>query len=283
MKNSELKPPVSFQGGKQKVSKMLSDIVFQEDTQYIDLCCGSGAVSIGLINKGVHPENITMVDASDWGTFWSQVSEGTFDTDYFNWLIDSIPEDKDKIKPYLESIAKEGYDPETESDIIPIWLILQAGSFGGKHIWSDNGAFRNASFRNYWKPTPTSSRRSPVNPMMPMPQTLLKQTLKCVEEMSPVKAVNCRVENFNWKHYEKVRTKSNVVVFIDPPYEDTTGYGFKLDYKKWLENLELPENYSLYITDYQKHSETFWELSKTSKGGISGGNKKRVEILSKVK
>lgn len=118
--------------------------------------------------------------------------------------------------------------------------------------------------------------------MMPMPNTLLRQTLKCVDEMSSIKAVQCRVEDFNWEGYEKLRSKNNVVVFIDPPYENTTGYGFNLDYKTWINTLNLPENYSVYITDYQKHSDVCWELSKTSKGGISGGNKKRVEILSKI-
>lgn len=283
----KLKAPLSFQGGKQRVADRLVEVIKGdvESTQYVDLCCGSGAVSVELINQGVHPENITMVDASDWGSFWRQVSEGTFDMCWFEDIINDVPADKDLIKPHLEKIAKEGYDPHDHIDTTPYWLLLQAGSFGGKHIWTKEGKFQNASFRSYWKPTPTSSRRSPVNPMMPMPYTLLKQVRTAVESMASVKAVHGNVEDFNWDYYEKIRQKDNIVVFIDPPYDGTTGYGVELNYQDYLANVlqALPDNYSVYITDYQQHSSKFWVLSNTKKGGISGGSKSRIEILSQVK
>lgn len=281
----KLKAPMSFQGGKQKVAKRLVNIIKGgvEDTQYIDLCCGSGAVSVELVNQGVHPEQITMVDASDWGAFWVQVSEGTFDMCWFEDNISAIPTDRDLIKAHLESYARGTW--EDGVDIIPIWLMLQAGSFGGKHIYSEGNRFRNASFRSYWKPTTTSSRRTPVNPMMPMPETLLKQVSDIVAYMSPIKAYNGFVEDFNWDHYERSRTMENVVVFIDPPYNNTTKYGFDLDYIEFMKILKtLPCNYSVFITDYVAHSDVSWELLKTNKGGISGSSSKsRTEILSKLK
>lgn len=281
MKEYKLKAPLSFQGGKQKVAKMIVDHIKQDCAQYVDLCCGSGAISIELINQGVSADDITMVDASEWGGFWAQISECTFDLEYFEWLIAGIPEDPNKIQAFLKNAAKAEH---VDADIIPLWLILQAGSFGGKHIWFDGGVFKNASFRNYWQPTANSSRKSPVNPMMPMPNTLLKNVTNVIERMSSIKGVRSKVEDFCWKSYESQRSKPNVVVFIDPPYSNTTGYGYTMDYDEWLLSLNLPENYSVYITDYREHSNKSVVLSKTNKGGITGNSSKtRTEILSKVR
>lgn len=282
---SRLKAPLSYQGGKQRVAPKLVELIKgdTENTNYVDLCCGSGAVSVELVNQGVHPEDILMIDQSDWGMFWTQVSNSDFDKDLFLDIIDEIPDDPELIQGYLKQRSKETWEEGEFIDIIPLWLCLQAGSFGGKHIWSEDGKFKNTSFRSYWKPTATSSRRSPVNPMMPMPKTLKCQVMKVVEGMSAIKAGNFDLTKLDWEYYDKeVRTKDNVVVFIDPPYENTTGYGFTLDYKEWLKGLNLPENYSVWITDYQIHGDEHYILSNTKKGGISGGKKIREEILSKV-
>lgn len=281
-----MKAPLSYQGGKQRVANKLVNIIKGDinNTNYVDLCCGSGAVSVELINQGVHPENILMVDQSDWGEFWSQVSNSTFDKDLFEHIIGDIPKDPKNIQEYLKLRSKEQWDYENEYiDIIPLWLCLQAGSFGGKHIWTDKGCFKNASFRSYWMPTETSSRRSPVNPMMPMPMTLKKQVLDVVDNMQAIKAMQMDVLDIDWYYYDSyIRTKDNVVIFIDPPYSNTTGYGFDLDYVSWYKNLKLPSNYQLWVTDYKEHGKESFSLNKTSKGGISGGSKKREEILSRV-
>lgn len=117
-----------------------------------------------------------------------------------------------------------------------------------------------------------------------MPTTLKSQVLSVVDTMSSVKAVKSCVTKIDWDHYFNVTAnKGNVVIFIDPPYNGTTGYGFSLDYVKWLEYLDVPSNCKVYITDYVPHSEDYTILSKTKKGGISGGSKSRVEILSRVR
>jgi site-specific DNA-adenine methylase len=281
---NRVKPPMSYQGGKQKVSSELASILDKEDACYVDLCCGSGAVSIALVNRGVPPSDITMVDASDWGEFWEQIAIGSFDLDLFEDMVYSVPTNPSDIKSYLESLSKESWDDSEELiDIIPTWILLQAGSFGGKQIWSEGGRFKNASFRDYWKPTLVSKRRSPVNPMMPMPLSLLENVRSCVYNMDSVKAVHARVEDFDWDYYErKVRNKENVVVYIDPPYEGTTGYGFKFDYCDYIKNLDLPDNYSLYLSDCVPRSNDYSLLGSTKKGGISGGNTRRNEYLSKI-
>ena len=65
----KLSIPCAYQGGKQRLAKDIVDIIFNEnniseDTKFYDLCCGSGAISIELINRGIQPENITMISLS---------------------------------------------------------------------------------------------------------------------------------------------------------------------------------------------------------------------------
>lgn len=72
--SSELIPPCSYQGGKQRLAKEIVDVIFDrnfitDNTKFYDLCCGSGAISLELINRGVNPENIIMLDVGVWVIF----------------------------------------------------------------------------------------------------------------------------------------------------------------------------------------------------------------------
>lgn len=54
---AKLQVPCSYQGGKSRLVSKIVDIFFEEneindDTHFYDLCCGSGAISIELINMG---------------------------------------------------------------------------------------------------------------------------------------------------------------------------------------------------------------------------------------
>lgn len=73
-KDNKLTIPCAYQGGKQRIAKDIVDIFFKEngineETKFYDLCCGSGAISIELVNRGVNPSNIIMVDKSPWDYF----------------------------------------------------------------------------------------------------------------------------------------------------------------------------------------------------------------------
>jgi len=72
LQEQKLEIPCSYQGGKQRLAKQIVDIIFNEnnidnDTKFYDLCCGSGAISIELMNRGIKPDKINMVDLSPWG------------------------------------------------------------------------------------------------------------------------------------------------------------------------------------------------------------------------
>ena len=274
-----LKAPVTYQGAKQRIADAIVSIIKQRDTSYVDMCCGSGAVSIALRNAGVPADRITMVDCAEFGMFWEQIGTGDFDVSTFDAIISGLPKDRSRIQRVLNEYA--GYD-YSEVDFIPYWLVMQAGAFGGKQIYLQDGLVKNASMRSFWQPTETSNRRSPVNPMGPMPPELQRRVHKIVEEMRGCNGILGRVEDFAFERYENERKLSNVVVFVDPPYAGTTGYRAGFDYAAWLKQLDLPENYSVYVTDYVKHSDVFWEFNLSNRGGISGGGKKRVEIMSKI-
>ena len=275
---ANVKPPLSYQGGKQKIASKIIDIITKKKYDaFVDVCCGSGAVSIEMYNRGFPAENIYMFDGGPIGAFWQMVSEDSFDIEEFQDLIDKIPKDKTKIKRYLEDLST--IDFEYVGQVIYEYLILQAGAFGGKQIWDENGKFKNTSFRDYWQPTATSSRRSPVNPMMPMPETVLKNVKDIVDNMNGIRATHTLVEYINFDFIAE--NHKNICIYIDPPYQDTEGYGLTLDIHAFIENAK---NYGdVYVSEYVPMSENYYVMSETNKGGITGNSKKsRIEYLSMI-
>ena len=270
--NIKLVPPCSYQGGKQRLAKKIVDIIFEqneinEDTKFYDLCCGSGAITLELINRGIHPSNITMVDSGLYGTFWNSVANDEFDMNIFKQEIDKLPS-VDKIQSYLQRLS----NLSVNKDLLEYhYLLLQSGSFGSKQIWVENDKWKNNSFRSYWTPTETSNRRSPVNPMMPMPNTLFDRVKNIVDYMAgSINAINLDISKIEW-HFDK-----NSIVYIDPPYKNTTGYGFNFDYEEFIINNWAYVN--IYVSEGYKmdNVEDAILLSKgRAKGSISGDIKKK--------
>lgn len=271
----------AYQGGKTKVASKIYEIITERhgaDITFVDVCCGGGSVSIEFINNGLHPENIYMFDAGAIGAFWQQVSEGTFDLDYFEYLIKKIPSELPLVKGFMEDLSKVEYSYVGEA--VSEYLLLQASSFGGKQIYDLGDKFSNTSFRSYWIPTETSSRRSPVNPMMPMPDTLLKRVQQIVEVMQPIKATHSYAEYID---FGKLKTDKDLIVYIDPPYKGTTGYKDNIDLQLVINNAKKV-GATVYVSEYYNLSDDFVILSKTEKGGISGDRKgSMVEYLSIIK
>ena len=276
--NNILKPMFAYQGGKTKLAdKIYNEITSRcgKDVTFVDVCCGGGSVSVEFINNGLHPENIYMFDSGAIGAFWQQVSEGAFDLDYFEYIIHKIPSDLENIKGFMEDLSKIEYG--YVGDVVSEYLLLQASAFGGKQIYDLGCKFSNTSFRSYWKPTETSSRRSPVNPMMPMPSTLLERVKKIVNEMQPIKATHTYAEYID---FSKIKTDKELVVYIDPPYKGTTGYKDNIDLSLVINNAKCV-GAKVFVSEYYNLSEDFVILSDTTKGGISGDRKgSMVEYLS---
>lgn len=274
----KLKSPLSYQGGKQKIANKIVDFIFEKKYDaFIDVCCGSGSISIELLNRGILSENIYMFDGGPIGAFWQMVSEGTFDLDEFKVAIDKIPKEKDKIQNYLKELSKIEFIYVGE--VIYEYLILQAGAFGGKQIWDESGKFQNTSFRSYWLPKEGCNRKSPVNPMMPMPETLYENVKDVVEHLSGIRATHTLIENINFDFIAK--NHSNICIYIDPPYSDTTGYGLNVDLDDFI--TKAKKYGDVYVSEYKKFSDDYVIINKTNKGGISGNtNKVMVEHLSRI-
>lgn len=276
-----LKPMFAYQGGKTKIADRIYNIITERngtDITFVDVCCGGGSVSLEFVNNGLHPENIHMFDEGAIGSFWQQVSEGSFDMEHFEHLINTIPSDLDLVKPFMQEMSKIEYTYVGE--VIPEYILLQTASFGGKQVFDDGNKFSNTSFRSYWKPTETSSRRSPVNPMMPMPTTLLDRVKSLVDIMSPIKASHTRAEYID---FSKIKQSDKpLVVYIDPPYKGTTGYKNNVDLDFVIGNAKSV-GAIVYVSEYQQLSDDFVLLSSTKKGGISGDRKgSMVEYLSRM-
>ena len=279
MKSGILEIPCSYQGGKQRLAKQIVDIFYKEnnindDTKFFDLCCGSGAISLELINRGFNPNNITMIDNGCFGQFWQDIANEEFDLDIFKREIENLP-NLENIQSYLKKLSNL---PVDEDKMVYHYLLLQAGAFGSKQIWIENNKWKNNTFRSYWLPTETSNRRSPVNPMMPMPNTLYNRVEAIVEQLSG-SIIASRESVFDAVYRideERNKGNKNIIIYIDPPYANTTGYKetfdiYSLEGQIWSTSpIYISEGYKM-----QGASESYLLSVGRTKGNISGEAKKK--------
>lgn len=265
---NKLRVPCAYQGGKQRISSQVVDIILEyseSDSCFFDLCCGSGAVSIELVNRGIDPSQIFMLDVSSWGAFWSSIGSGTFNMDRFDQFLSKLPTDKRDIKDYMLEFSKQPIG-ENEAEIYPI---LQACSFGGKQIWHNNGQWIKACFRDYWEPTATSVRRSPANPMQPSPVELRRRINDLVHGMKGITCFNADIMTILETSMPK-----NSIVYIDPPYQKTTGYAFNFNIFSFIKKFREVNQSPLFISEGIALNENAILLEfGGAKGGISGSKK----------
>lgn len=270
----KLTVPCCYQGGKQRIAAqvvdhMLAATQVTQSTQFYDLCCGSGAITIELLHRGVSAKQITMADISSWGAVWSAIGDGTFDLDVLRGYLNRVPTNKSEIHSFATALANE----DASVDECYKYLVLQACSFGGKQIWREGDSWRNAFFRRYWLPTPTSVRRSPANPMQPCPDELLER----------VRALCIAGAGLNCIHGDvfgvlESEIPSDSIVYIDPPYDNTTGYGFGFDLLALVRSLERKGLENIFVSEGVPMSTRAVQLNFGGpKGGISGCKQKKHE------
>lgn len=274
----KMRVPCAYQGGKQRVAAQIVDLLLEAapepNSRFYDLCCGSGAVSIELVNRGVDPSRILMLDISSWGSFWSAIGSGTFDMDAFDRFLSKLPSDKRDIKAHMSALSKLPVgDHEVE-----LYPVLQACSFGGKQIWRKGERWANACFRDYWEPTATSIRRSPANPMQPSPIELRRRIDILVNGMKGVTCLNLDIMTFL-----NDPLPGNAVVYVDPPYQSTTGYAFGFDITSFINRFREANQAPLFISEGVPLNDSALLLTfGGAKGGISGNRKgKHKEWLSR--
>ena len=266
-----LRVPCAFQGGKQRVAAQIVDLLLEAapgpNSRFYDLCCGSAAVSIELINRGVDPSRIWMLDISSWGSFWSAIGSGRFNIDIFDRFLSELPSDKRDLKTHMSALSALPVG-EHEAELYPL---LQACSFGGKQIWRNGDHWANACFRDYWEPTATSIRRSPANPMQPSPTELRRRINALVDGMRGVTCLNMDIMMVLSDPFPK-----DSVVYVDPPYQSTTGYAFNFDTTLFTSRFRELNEVPLFVSEGVPLSENAKMLTfGGSNGGISGIRKEK--------
>lgn len=262
---------VTYQGGKQKYAKRIIDHISPKG-KFIDCCSGSGAITLELLNRGYNAADITMIDIGCMAKVFKKLTEGNLDIDKMRQLVLPIKEDVKICPDYLRELTKSPFSEE-------IYLILQAGSFGGKQV-GYNGEWQHAGFRNYWLPTATSSRKSPVNPMMPMPDTLIlrAETLQHQLQGSGLTVLDVDLKEFNVQLLD-----AESVFYIDPPYDGVEAYHDSFDYNLTLQQA-IGHFDQVYASEYSPLSSNYFTFEQSGKGGVSGKRgKKQTEHLSKLK
>lgn len=267
--SSQLRVPCAYQGGKQRVAAQMVDLLLEAapspNSRFYDLCCGSGAVSIELVNRGVDPSRIWMLDVSSWGIFWSAIGSGQFNMQIFDKYLAGLPNSKREIQAHMSEISSLPIG-EHEAELYPI---LQACSFGGKQIWRRGDNWANACFRSYWEPTATSVRRSPANPMQPSPNELRRRVSALTKGMIGVTCLNVDIMTLL-----DSRLPSDAVVYLDPPYQSTTGYAFGFDLTSFIEGFRKINLAPLFVSEGAPLNEDSLLLTfGGAKGGISGVRK----------
>lgn len=265
MKN-KLRVPCAYQGGKQRIAPQIVEELIEASSNpkslFYDFCCGSGAISIELVNRGIDPSRIVMLDISSWAAFWEAIGDGTFDMQSFDNFLLGIPSDKRQVKSYMLDLAAQPVGLR-EAELYPI---LQSASFGGKQIWREENKWANAFFRDYWEPTPTSVRRSPANPMQPSPDELRRRVVMLAEQMKGLTCVKANIlTTLDWE------IADDSVVYIDPPYSNTTGYAFKFDINNFTESFANAHKTKLFVSESKQLTENATRLVfGGAKGGING-------------
>ena len=155
-----------------------------------------------------------------------------------------------------------------EAELYPV---LQACSFGGKQIWRRDGSWANAFFRDYWEPTATSVRRSHANPMQPSPEELRRRIDAIATGM---KGVDCR--KMDIMEFLNDYLPNDAVVYMDPPYQSTTGYAYGFDITLFINRFRELNKAPLFVSEGVPLNETALNLTYGgANGGISGNRKKK--------
>ena len=267
MPDVKLLPPCTYQGGKQRLSGEIIDYIDRCDgllsggMRFYDMCCGSGSISLELINRGFCPGDIHMCDVGPWGMLYHDIGQGLFDMARFRQVLSGIPDDKGLIRDYVIGLSRQ----DACIDRSYIFLVLQACSFGGRQIWIESGRWRHSSFRSYWQPTERSIRRSPVNPMQPGVDELARRVGLICDSCLGLTCDSVDIQDFDTSGC------AGAIVYMDPPYPGTTGYFQSFDIKSQVDRFLSAGARVVYVSlDKPLCDDAIRLAFNGPKGGISG-------------
>lgn len=223
----KLRPPCGYMGGKRRVSdEIAAQVLAAQPSAFFDLCAGSGAVALSVIEAGYPPAQVTMVEGGPWGWFWRDVGQGTLDVDLIERMLTiEIPSDPKLVADWLQT------DVALQPPSAATFLVLQSGSFGAVPCWWDGQRWRQANPehnrgynpRKYWEPSGKSKETKPRGTIF-NPHKIVKQVSEIAERCRGLRGIHGCVNALDYS-----REPSGTTYFIDPPYEGDSGYGVALD------------------------------------------------------
>jgi len=109
---------------------------------------------------------------------------------------------------------------------------LQAASFGAKAVWIKDNKWQHSSFRNSYS-----------RPMNTAPQILLNRVELLARDFVGIKGLNHSILELN-------TFPNNSVIYIDPPYKNTTKYGHTFNVIDYLSKVDkkvyISEGYKMF-------------------------------------
>jgi hypothetical protein len=272
-KVQQLLPPTGYKGGKRKLAGSIADRLIRSQKPMIyDVCGGSGAVTLALIAAGYPVDQITYVEAGPWGLFFKEASYGGLNMGYIReLLLDEMPKDPKLVADWVEKdVALR--EPGAEE-----FLILQAASYGSTPVWHDGDRWRrgdrsaNRAYkaRSYWEPGPTSKEKKPRGTIF-RPDKIIN----AVAEID----VRCRGLEVHWGDAFDADYKADAIIYLDPPYEGDTGYGYGIDVGVFLSQRICPVYLSEGVS--KEDADLSDQLGIRRGSALTKGSKRKSEWLN---
>lgn len=181
---------VPYVGSKDPHADRILDFINVKPGQtFCDLCCGSGAISRRLVNRGFNPFDIIMIDGGPWGLFWHKIGLSEFSLGRFSDLCDEFVKDP---VAWSRQTLREPLDDDT----VYRFILLQSMAWKGIPVkFTKRNTFSTLTLR----PSPA-----------PKVETLFGRVVEVVATMVGVDGRMSDVRKFT--------PDKNCVLFYDPPY-----------------------------------------------------------------
>ena len=277
-----------YQGSKKKISKKIVEIIkqnFGTEKPVYDIFGGGGAITAECLLNGleVHYNDL---DETATSMFQKVVSE---DRDYLKTLIVSRDEflkirEKenktvdDELKLLVNSFGnnRKGYLYSEEfSDLkynLAVKIIKKHDTFSGYK--------KTDTYKNAYRPFDIGK----VDKSQVLEQFQRIQPLEHVQKMS---IKNLEITNHDYTHFSYL---SDAIIYLDPPYENTTHKGYKTDtfnsqpFYDWA--YEMSKKNIVLISSYETSDSRFecvYEFKNASRTNYGGAHRKKTEKLFMVK
>lgn len=240
---------IPYQGSKERFADTILDYIKPDRSKkFYDMCCGTGAISLKLIDRGFDPSNIVMVDAGPWGLFWQRVGEGSFSISRFAELCEEFS--RTNAVDWAKAARETPLDDE---DSVYRFLLLQSMSWNGTPVrFNRRNTFSTSGLRD--KPSPGVD-------------VLFGRVVVAVSKML---GVDGRLEDAR-----AVKTEPGATVYYDPPYGGHNPYSFDLPVRAITQN----EYYISYGVDLARDA---LQIDRNRTANVKGYTYNNFEYLSKV-